>query len=293
MNSTLETANYTPMHYDMNPQTEDLISSGDKLENGMVVLLESSLVKESLSALGRPGLGSEYALNRLKENNRWCEVTELQVTPRYGETNSPLISFVAVYADGTKRKRSYDASYAWFVKKDSLPKPAEPENTEAAEETVKEPQSFVGHSFTEMAGFDNAEGSDDRVEYAEKDAEATMSMFPHQRALSITQEQLELVGEAIRDIIPEAEFRLEDEVYVLELTVDMEEYGNVSSESNEPPEETVTFTQIGTGAKATVPVSELTATKSFIEFHGRIEDIQSSEGPLARAIRETRARSGE
>lgn len=265
MNSSLDTLNYTSMHYDMDPQTEDLLPGGEDLREGMVVLIESSIVKENPNTALREGIGSEYAFARLKEANRWCEVTELRYSGYDSADSSRLVTFIGVYADGTKRQRKYSTGYAWFVKKDSLPKPAEPETNEVTEQ-------------------ENMEDSSDTVRYAEGDAEATMAMFPHTRALTITEDQLDRLGQAVREIVPEAEFRLEDEVWTLELTVDLD---------NSPEEETVTFTQIGTGAKATIPVSELKASKSFIEFHGRIEDIQSAEGPLARAIRETRARSGE
>lgn len=111
--------------YEMNVEDDELLSTGDKLRNGMVVLLEDSMMR------GDPNQDRElsgYDLERLREVNRWCVVSDIEVTRRWqeddmgrviGET-SPLISFVATYPDGTKKKRRYDSSYAWFVKKFSM-----------------------------------------------------------------------------------------------------------------------------------------------------------------------------
>lgn len=190
-----------PKYRDMDPQTEDLISRGALLDNGMVVLIENPSWRRDLRSLEQgPAEAKEAALYEAKVSNRWCEVSELSC--RRG-----IVAFVAIYSDGTKRKRTYSADSAWYVKKDSIPKVDEPEPTEAF---------FVEAAETENA--DNTEGSDDLISYAEGDAEATMSMW-----------------------------------------------GGVT----EVKEETT-----------------LKQAKSFIEFHGRIEDIQSPDGPLARALRQ-------
>lgn len=267
----------TGQRYTMDPETEDLIY-GDKLENGMVVMIEASLVRGSVDST------SKYEQERALTANRWCEVTELRVRPRYGEEGpDPLIKFIGLYADGTKRERTYSGGYCWFVKKDSLPKPAD------VDETIKNPQSFVGHSFTEAAGYHDVQGSDDRVDYAEGDAEATMTLFPHQRALNITQDQLERLGEAIREIVPEAEFRVEDEVFVLELTVDeVEEEAPTLSKDEYVRAVTDMAERSGidiAGIKNEEKLPGLLTAELKVSYVGPIEDIQSADGPLARAMR--------
>jgi len=108
----------------MNPEDDDLLFDGTMLKPGMVVLLESSLMKGSPSDLDSP-----WSKNHYLENNRWCEVLRVEVRRRFDRdendrvvSSSPLVSFMARYPDGTLAKRTYDASFAWYVKKFSIPK---------------------------------------------------------------------------------------------------------------------------------------------------------------------------
>ena len=90
--------------YEMNPESEDLLA-GDELENGLIVLIEDSMVREDASRAEFDA----YAMKRLRENNQWCRVTSLR---RHGD----LVSFVGVYEDGVKRPRTFNQSYYWIVK---------------------------------------------------------------------------------------------------------------------------------------------------------------------------------
>lgn len=116
---------FVDKYYDMDPQFEDLLPDGTYLQDGMVVLLEDSMLRADPSRAE-----NVHEIERAKEANRWATVSHVKVTKRWahnehgdalGET-SPLVSFVATYGDGTKKKRSYDASYAWIVKLDSMSK---------------------------------------------------------------------------------------------------------------------------------------------------------------------------
>lgn len=128
--------------YEMDPQFEDLVPSGTLLQNGMMVLLEDSMMRADPATLNSSSeTHNRYEGERAREVNRWCEVTHLEVRKRFdyddigaviGES-SPIISFVAVYFDGTKKKRRYDASYAWLVKLDSIPKCTNPECPQAGD----------------------------------------------------------------------------------------------------------------------------------------------------------------
>jgi hypothetical protein len=107
----------------MNPEDDDLLFDGTELKPGMVVLLESSTMKGSPE-----DLESTYSRKRYLENNRWCEVVRVEITSRYDmdENNrpvpgSPLVSLLARYPDSTLAKRTFDASFAWYVKKFSIP----------------------------------------------------------------------------------------------------------------------------------------------------------------------------
>lgn len=98
--------------YETDPQTDDLLPDGEHLKDGMVVLIESRMLREYVSnsdEVVRP-----YRQDRIKENNRWAAVSHLVY-------HGDIVSFIATYADGTKRKRTYACGYAWVVKLDSVP----------------------------------------------------------------------------------------------------------------------------------------------------------------------------
>lgn len=102
--------NLVHKYYPMDPKTEDLISNGIDLKNGMVVLIAGPDVRvETSKSLSEP-----WVMDRALENNRWALISEIEFA---GST----VSFVATYEDGTKRKRSSSVFYAWLVKLDSLP----------------------------------------------------------------------------------------------------------------------------------------------------------------------------
>ncbi len=104
---------YVDRFYVMDPEFDDVLFSGAELREGMVVLLEDPLMRGDLDRQ------DVYSRNRRDECNRWCVVERLEVRPR-PEFGSPLVRFLARYPDGTKRLRSYDASYGWIVKKGSM-----------------------------------------------------------------------------------------------------------------------------------------------------------------------------
>jgi len=109
--------------YVMNPEDDDLLFDGTELRPGMIVLVESSLMKADID-----GFDNKYDRKRILECNRWCEVVRVEIEPRFQEDeagrtipSSPLVKFLARYPDGTLANRTYDASYAWYVKKFSIP----------------------------------------------------------------------------------------------------------------------------------------------------------------------------
>lgn len=107
----LDPEKYVSKFYVMEPQHDDLVF-GDALREGMIVLLEDSLMRQDMNYVT-----SGYDLERADEVNRWCVVLDLKVIPRDG---SPLVRFVGEYEDGTKKVRTYDASFGWLVKKVSM-----------------------------------------------------------------------------------------------------------------------------------------------------------------------------
>lgn len=88
-----------PRNFKMNPKTEDLLPSGEGLQNGMVVLVEDMRFSR---------IGDTY-----DKDNNWCLVSDI-TRPYHQDTN--IISFVATYQDGHKCKRTYNKSYGWYYK---------------------------------------------------------------------------------------------------------------------------------------------------------------------------------
>lgn len=107
---------FEPMDYVMNPETDDLIR-GDKLREGMIVLLESVSMRRDAENFADPKT-RPYDRQRSLETSRWCTVTDMHTSSGDGR----VMSFIGLYADGTKFERMYNESFCWFVKLDSIPK---------------------------------------------------------------------------------------------------------------------------------------------------------------------------
>lgn len=100
-------AEMVDVSFSMNPVTDDLIR-GDKLEEGMIVLLEDSMFRVPLK---KPESELyDFEVVKRRQGQRWCRVTDLR-------NHHNLTSFVGLYADSTKEARTYNENYYWFVKK--------------------------------------------------------------------------------------------------------------------------------------------------------------------------------
>ena len=91
----------------MNPKTEDIVY-GENLKDGMIVLFEDNIMSKSIEGL----TDEDYSWMSVIETQRWCRITHLRRSP-----GSPILKFIGVYADGTKRVRTYNEDWAWLFKK--------------------------------------------------------------------------------------------------------------------------------------------------------------------------------
>lgn len=87
--------------------------TGDQLANGMIVVIADRAVRANPNVLSpehpdrkKGFVPSEYDRARVEESARWALVTDLR-------QDGALISFTAIYSDGTMRDRRYDKSYKW------------------------------------------------------------------------------------------------------------------------------------------------------------------------------------
>lgn len=105
--SFAEAHNLVPMHYTMDPETEDVIF-GDEIKIGMVVLRQDGKLDLTMA--------ERYdELYNVKIFNRWCTVVdEVRVS-------NGLVVFKAQYEDGMKVIRESGEHFGWIVKKDSIP----------------------------------------------------------------------------------------------------------------------------------------------------------------------------
>ena len=92
--------------------------TGDKLENGMIVVIDGGLMRANPNSLSpeypdrKNGyVPSEYDRARVEETARWAVVTDLNL-------ERDLVEFTAIYSDGTMRDRRYAKSYKWAVLSD-------------------------------------------------------------------------------------------------------------------------------------------------------------------------------
>lgn len=110
-----QTSEYVDEYYEMDPETEDLLDNGTLIMDGMVVLAENPTSRTSV-----PTEDSGPAkVTDARMRNRWAKVENSKV---YNDQNGTMLSFVAVYEDGVKRKRTCTVGHAWLVKKDSVPR---------------------------------------------------------------------------------------------------------------------------------------------------------------------------
>lgn len=100
---------YVALDYKNDPETEDLIF-GSELQEGMVVLIEATTLRDNPEGAN---LDSPYTRHRLDQNSRWCKITKLL---RNSIHSSEVVTFIGVYADGTKMSRTFAVGNCWFVK---------------------------------------------------------------------------------------------------------------------------------------------------------------------------------
>lgn len=100
-----------PKHYEMDPETEDLLFDGTRLLAGMKVLIDNDGMRI------RPiesDLEDDSQITKAKKYNRWCTVDEIRYGPQF-------VHFIGIYDDGSKVKWSEPLGMSWYVKKDSIP----------------------------------------------------------------------------------------------------------------------------------------------------------------------------
>ena len=96
--------------YVMNPETEDVITKGLELKNGMVVLRENGSLRANLAELDL-----DWMRDRALTRNRWCTVTNVHYVQ-----DLKVVQFTGIYEDGTRRVRNSKLTDSWLVKKSSV-----------------------------------------------------------------------------------------------------------------------------------------------------------------------------
>ena len=103
---------YVDRYYQMDPETEDMVPSGDRLKNGMRVLIAQPSLRENVvpERLAQPD-----NVANAQVWNRWCIVTHVTTW------SNSRVTFVGIYDNGVKLPRNVENQEAWIVKKDSIP----------------------------------------------------------------------------------------------------------------------------------------------------------------------------
>lgn len=107
---------YVGKYYEMDPETEDVLHNGNLLMNGMKVLIEDPSLRMRIH-----DRMTEEETSKARMMNRWATVTEFRQTNAL-KADAPMISFIALYEDGVKRRVDVLQAYAWIVRKDSIPR---------------------------------------------------------------------------------------------------------------------------------------------------------------------------
>lgn len=110
LNDVMKT--FVDQYAPMNPETEFLIPNAKLLQNGMEVLVAEPMYRENKYSIER---GEDSGIDHALERNRWCKVSHLAI-----DYQNKVYTFIATYSDGTQRKRTSGAYWAWLVKLDSV-----------------------------------------------------------------------------------------------------------------------------------------------------------------------------
>lgn len=111
-----------PKYYMMDPDTEKLLSNGKLLRDGMKVLIESSNMRVDIDRKLQP-----WEMDRALKRNRWATISDVTWTTW---TRDNAVIFIATYEDGSQSKETWGDSYAWLVKKDTIPSEDQEEKRE-------------------------------------------------------------------------------------------------------------------------------------------------------------------
>ncbi len=102
-----------PDSYLHDPATE-VVLSGDQLREGMIVLLEYPFFRanpdERHARYQRPVPHEER-----NEKARWCLIQRIE------QIQDDVVTFSALYEDGSTAVRRYSVTMKWYVMVDSLP----------------------------------------------------------------------------------------------------------------------------------------------------------------------------
>lgn len=109
----IQSSQFVDKYYEMDPETEDLLDNGTLVVDGMEVLVESPSLREEIH-----DRMSAADISKARMKNRWATVENSKI-------RDGILSFVALYEDGIKRKVVQQSDLAWLVKKDSIPMIAE------------------------------------------------------------------------------------------------------------------------------------------------------------------------
>jgi len=146
MAEAIDMTQFVPKYFEMDPKTDDLLRKGSMLEDGMVVLLEMPALRvDIVSEDGQP-LSTYYnpeTREQALRYNRWVTVSDL------GWADGDMCSFIGVYHDGTKKKIEAPNDFAWYVKKNSLPKPIDYEAEQRDQQERGRPVEAVRAALSE------------------------------------------------------------------------------------------------------------------------------------------------
>lgn len=109
-----ESHSYVPKYFEMDPNTDDVIPTGEDLAIGMVVLTE--LNDKRIDIERAVGSMSDSEIQLMRKWNRWGKIVS-----HPGLTEDNEVYFIVEYDDGTKKQIRMNKYQAWYVKKDSMP----------------------------------------------------------------------------------------------------------------------------------------------------------------------------
>lgn len=114
--SEIDSEQFVPKYFRMDPETDDLFMDSYSLREGMRILCGEVVKRAELMHLKY-----DVVLEEALKYNRWFVIDKIKFEPE-----NDLVMLIGLYDDGEKMRHIFSLDQtSWYVKKDTVPEPEE------------------------------------------------------------------------------------------------------------------------------------------------------------------------